>query len=161
MYSEIFARNRGQGLLFVNLVRRVRCDPPQDTVQSDQQSMGSGAGCTGCPLPCHRPDMMLRPAKPTYKTMTKRPRRKSCRPWQSSSAVAPTSICRWAKWPISTASCRRRSAGRRCHAVRLGRAVLLITMLRYPADQSPQIVRLTRGDSFNWNRSSEVPGTKG
>ena len=23
--------------------------------------------CTGCPLPCHRPDMMLRPAKPTYK----------------------------------------------------------------------------------------------
>src|SRR3954469_7103744 len=25
--------------------------------------------CTGCPLPCHRPDMMLRPAKPTYKAM--------------------------------------------------------------------------------------------
>src|SRR4051794_10212376 len=23
--------------------------------------------CTGCPLPCHRLDMMLRPAKPTYK----------------------------------------------------------------------------------------------
>src|SRR4051794_25868186 len=43
MYSEMFARSRGQGLLFVNLVRRVRCDPPQDTVQSDQQSMGSGA----------------------------------------------------------------------------------------------------------------------
>src|SRR4051794_5844782 len=43
MYSEMFARSRGQDLLFVNLVRRVRCDPPQDTVQSDQQSMGSGA----------------------------------------------------------------------------------------------------------------------
>src|SRR4051812_46242794 len=43
MYSEIFARSRGQDLLFVNLVRGVRCDPPQDTVQSDQQSMGSGA----------------------------------------------------------------------------------------------------------------------
>ena len=39
----MFARSRGQGLLFVNLVHRVRCDPPQDTVQSDQQSMGSGA----------------------------------------------------------------------------------------------------------------------
>src|SRR4051794_30676897 len=43
MYSEMFVKSRGQGLLFVNLVRRVRCDPPQDTVQSDQQSMGSGA----------------------------------------------------------------------------------------------------------------------
>src|SRR4051812_19958747 len=42
MYSEMFA-SRGQCLLFVNLVRRVRCDPPQDTVQSDQQSMGSRA----------------------------------------------------------------------------------------------------------------------
>ncbi len=43
MFSEMFARSRGQCLLFVNFVRRVRCDPPQDTVQSDQQSMGSGA----------------------------------------------------------------------------------------------------------------------
>src|SRR4051812_31367667 len=42
MYSEMFA-SRGQCLLFVNLVRRVRCDPPQNTVQSDQQSMGSRA----------------------------------------------------------------------------------------------------------------------
>ena len=40
MYSEIFTRSRGQCLLFVNLVRRVRDDPPQDTVRSDQQSMG-------------------------------------------------------------------------------------------------------------------------
>src|SRR5687768_1796750 len=43
MSTEMLARSRGQGLLFVNLVHRVRCDPPQDTVQSDQQSMGSGA----------------------------------------------------------------------------------------------------------------------
>ena len=39
----IFCVQGVQGLLFVNLVRRVRCDPPQDTVQSDRQSMGSGA----------------------------------------------------------------------------------------------------------------------
>src|SRR5436853_566197 len=39
MYSEVFTRSRGQCLLFVDLVHRVRCDPPQDTVRSDQQSM--------------------------------------------------------------------------------------------------------------------------
>ncbi len=39
MYSKVFPGSRGQCLLFVNIVRRVRCDPPQDTVQSDQQTM--------------------------------------------------------------------------------------------------------------------------
>src|SRR4051794_4153032 len=98
MYSEMFARSRGQGLLFVNLVRRVRCDPPQDTVQSDQQSMGSGAAISPpgfdaktmhrLPLPCHRPDMMLRPTKPTYKTMTKRPRRNHTPAFKAKVALA-------------------------------------------------------------------------
>src|SRR5687767_13788400 len=98
MYSEMFARSRGQGLLVVNLVRRVRCDPPQDTVQSDQQRWGAGPQsllqalmprrCTGCPLPCHRPDMMLRPAKPTYKTMTKRPRRNHTPAFKAKVALA-------------------------------------------------------------------------
>src|SRR4051812_5546399 len=44
--------------------------------------------CTGCPLPCHRPDMMLRPAKPTYKTMTKRPRRNHTPAFKAKVALA-------------------------------------------------------------------------
>jgi len=40
MYSKISQKDRRQGLLFVNLVRRVRRDPPQDTIRSDQQGMG-------------------------------------------------------------------------------------------------------------------------
>ena len=43
---------------------------------------------TGCPLPCHRPDMMLRPAKPTYKTMTKRPRRNHTPAFKAKVALA-------------------------------------------------------------------------
>ena len=43
MYSKISQKDRRQCLLFVNLVRGVRSDPPQDTVQSDQQCIGSGA----------------------------------------------------------------------------------------------------------------------
>jgi hypothetical protein len=40
MYSINSEEDRRQSPLFVNLVRRVRDDPPQDTVRSDQQSMG-------------------------------------------------------------------------------------------------------------------------
>ncbi len=45
-----------------SLISRVWGAGPQSLLQASMPRR-----CTGCPLPCHRPDMMLRPAKPTYK----------------------------------------------------------------------------------------------